>query len=52
MTRVMGNISAALVETPSFLEAVKAGDRNIIYSILETELSDFLFEYCGSKLKN
>jgi mannitol operon transcriptional antiterminator len=52
MTRVMGNISAALVETPSFLEAVKAGDRNVIYSILETELSDFLLEYCGSKLKN
>jgi mannitol operon transcriptional antiterminator len=52
MARVMGNISAALVETPSFLEAVKAGNRNVIYSILEAELSDFLSGYCKDKLKN
>jgi hypothetical protein len=52
MARVMGNISAALVETPSFLEAVKAGNRNVIYSILEAELSDFLSGYCRDKLKN
>jgi transcriptional antiterminator/mannitol/fructose-specific phosphotransferase system IIA component (Ntr-type) len=52
MVRVMGNISAALVETPSFLEAVKAGNRNVIYSILEADLSDFLSEYGKDKLKN
>ncbi|MDR0637993.1 MAG: PRD domain-containing protein [Spirochaetaceae bacterium] len=52
MARIMGNISAALVETPSFLEAVKAGNRNVIYSILEAELSDFLSGYCKDKLKN
>lgn len=46
MARIMGNISAALVETPSFLEAVKAGNRNVIYSILEADLSDFLSGYC------
>jgi mannitol operon transcriptional antiterminator len=52
MARVMGNISAALVETPSFLEAVKSGNRSVIYAILEAELSDFLSGYCKDKLKN
>jgi mannitol operon transcriptional antiterminator len=52
MTRVMGNISGALVETPYFLEAVKNDNRNGIYSILEAELSDFLSGYCKDKLKN
>ncbi|MDR3334354.1 MAG: PRD domain-containing protein [Treponema sp.] len=51
MTQIMGNISAALVETPAFLDAVYSGNALLIRTILEAELSDSVAQYCIEKIK-
>jgi mannitol operon transcriptional antiterminator len=51
MTQMMGNISAALVETPAFLDAVYSGNAPLIRTILEAELSDSVAQYCIEKIK-
>jgi hypothetical protein len=51
MTQIMGNISAALVETPAFLDAVYSGNAPLIRTILEAELSDSVAQYCIEKIK-
>jgi mannitol operon transcriptional antiterminator len=51
MTKIMGSISSALVDTPVFLDAVRQGNAVLIKTILEAELSDTLSLYCTEKLK-
>ncbi|MDR2808126.1 MAG: PRD domain-containing protein [Spirochaetaceae bacterium] len=49
MIELMGRISSALIDMPLFLEAVKAGNREIIQAVLEKEIS-YLLAQCGGKL--
>jgi galactitol-specific phosphotransferase system IIB component len=51
MTRIMGNISSALVDTPVFLDAIRGGNAALTRTILEAELSDALAQFCNEKLK-
>ncbi|MDR0378555.1 MAG: PRD domain-containing protein [Candidatus Accumulibacter sp.] len=48
MTELMGSISSALIDLPSFLEAVRAGDREAIRAVLEKEISEII-AICGRK---
>jgi mannitol/fructose-specific phosphotransferase system IIA component (Ntr-type) len=50
MTKIMGSISATLVDTPVFLDAVRQGNAVLIKTILEAELSGALSLYCAEKL--
>jgi mannitol operon transcriptional antiterminator len=50
ITELMGGISSALIDMPSFLEAVRDGNETAIRSGLETEVSETLSLYCGKKL--
>ncbi|MDR2842793.1 MAG: PRD domain-containing protein [Spirochaetaceae bacterium] len=52
LTKIMGNISAILIDVPEFLEAVQEGNSALIKTILEAELSDALSKYCTEKLKS
>jgi mannitol operon transcriptional antiterminator len=42
MTGLMGGISSALLDIPSFLEAVRAGNRETIKAVLEREIAEIL----------
>jgi mannitol operon transcriptional antiterminator len=45
MTDLMGGISSALIDMPDFLEAIRAGTREIIQAVLEREISEILVCY-------
>ncbi|MDR1306461.1 MAG: PRD domain-containing protein [Treponema sp.] len=51
ITRIMGALSGALIDTPVFLDAVRRGNGPLTRNIMEAELSDVLARYCGEKLK-
>jgi mannitol operon transcriptional antiterminator len=46
---LMGRFSSALIDTPFFLEAVRAGNREAIGAVFEREIADTLAQ-CGGKL--
>ncbi|MCL1992425.1 MAG: PRD domain-containing protein [Spirochaetes bacterium] len=46
---LMGALSGALISRPPFLQAVCAGDKAAVQSVLEQEISELLF-CCGRKL--
>jgi mannitol operon transcriptional antiterminator len=50
MSGLMGGISSALIDLPLFLEAVHAGNRELIQAFLEREISEILALCSGEKL--
>ncbi|MDR2097374.1 MAG: transcription antiterminator [Spirochaetaceae bacterium] len=52
MTEIMGIISGALIEEKDFLEAVWRGDIERVRAMLETDISEYLVQFCRETLKN
>ncbi|MDR0539048.1 MAG: transcription antiterminator [Spirochaetaceae bacterium] len=41
---LMGNLSASLIETPAFLDAVREGSKEIIRAVLEAEINELVWQ--------
>jgi transcriptional antiterminator len=51
MNEIMGIISSALVDNHTFLDMVRAGNAPQVRSILESEISEYLVQYCKETIK-
>jgi transcriptional antiterminator len=47
MIDLMGGISSALIDLPSFLEAVRMGNKEAVQAVLEKEISETIAHCCG-----
>jgi hypothetical protein len=51
MNEIMGIISGALVDNHTFLDMVHTGNAPQVRSILESEISEYLVQYCKETIK-